>query len=298
MELNDKPEAGSVLFIVNPVSGKGHPEEMSALIRKHAGLGETAFRIAVTNHPGHAVALAAAAVAGGTELVVAVGGDGSVNQVASALVDTDTVLGIIPAGSGNGLARQLGIPVDPVQALGLISRRKTIRIDSATANGTFFVSMAGVGFDALVAEKFAHAKTRGFLTYLRIILSEFAKYKPKKYELLLDGKCMRYRAFMISFANSGQFGYNTSIAPGASLNDGMLDVCVVGKPGWTDLPRIVYLLFTGRIQQLDYIETFRAGEIRLRRKKRTVVNIDGDPVLLDKDLLIKIKPLSLRVVIP
>ncbi|HRY33480.1 MAG TPA: YegS/Rv2252/BmrU family lipid kinase [Bacteroidales bacterium] len=296
--MNEKAQATEVLFILNPVSGKGHPDEINALIRKHAGLGEDAYRIAITDHPGHAVALAAAAAAGGADLVVAVGGDGSVNQVASALVDTNTAMGIIPAGSGNGLARQLGIPLDPVQALRVIGRRKTACIDTATANGTFFVSMAGVGFDALVAEKFARAKTRGFFTYLRIILAEFRKYKPRKYELLFDGKRMRYRAFMISFANSGQFGYNTSIAPDASLSDGMLDICVVGKPALTDIPRIVYLLLSGKIQQLDYIDTFRAGEILVRRKKSTVVNIDGDPVMLDKDLIIKLKPLSLRVVIP
>jgi diacylglycerol kinase family enzyme len=221
-----------------------------------------------------------------------------VNETAAGLVDTGTALAIVPAGSGNGLARHLRIPMNISRALDLLAGGKIVKIDTATINDQLFVNVAGVGFDASIAKKFAAAGKRGFSTYFRITASSYKNYVPKQYTLIIDGKVYKRRALLVSFANSSQFGNNTSIDPSASVSDGYIDVCIVGKmPEWKTL-FLAPLLFLKRFDRTRYVEIIRAIEVTLKRKKGKNIHLDGDPKTMGKELSIRINPLSLNVVVP
>ena len=287
-----------VLFIVNPISGIGKQNGIEVLISRQLDLSKYSYEIAFTREAGHATELSQKAAADGIDMVVAVGGDGTVNETASGLVNTTTAMAILPAGSGNGLSRHLKIPMNLKRAMEIINRGRIIKIDTATINDQLFVNVAGVGFDASVARKFAEADKRGFSTYFRITTSEYKTYRPRKYILDIDGKIVKRRALLVSFANSSQFGNNTSIDPGASVSDGYIDVCIVGKiPLWKAY-LIWPLLFLKKFDQTRYVEIIRAKHVVLKRKKGKNIHLDGDPKIMGKELTMKINPLSLNVVVP
>ena len=299
----DKPELRqedkkSILFIINPISGQRRFRNLEERIRK--GVDQKKYRIDIqtTQYAGHAKILAFEGVRNKKDIIVAVGGDGTINEVASSLIGSDSLLGIIPAGSGNGLARHLSIPLTLPGALKLINRAEHKLIDTAVINGRPFISIAGVGFDALIAKKFASGNERGFLSYFRYVANSFLKYKPKKYTLQFDNKKLKTRALFISFANSNQFGYNTQIAPSAKLTDGKLDVCIVKKPNIFEIPVVTNLLLLRMIDKSPYVNIIQSEEITVTRKKGKYVNVDGEPVKMSKTLHIKIVPLSLKVIIP
>jgi len=297
--MSERTTKKRIYFIINPISGKKRIRDVSKLI--HSNLDEDRFDIEIkyTKAAGHAKQLSKEAVDDKTDIIVAVGGDGTINEVASEMINTDVVLGIIPRGSGNGLARHLGIPRSVHKALKLINTGHFMQVDTATINGKPYVSIAGIGFDALVAREFAKNKQRGFLTYFNIIASRFMSYEPKKYQLIFDeGNSIDIKAFFISFANSNQFGYNTTIAPNAKLNDGKLDICIVNKPAVFKIPRIANLLLLNRIDESDEVRIIQTKGLSVKRKKNRVVNVDGEPIKLDKNLRVKINPLSLKVIIP
>ena len=283
---------------MNPISGIGKQKDVEQLIADR--LDKTRFlpSISYTNAPGHAVGISRKAAVDGVEVVVAVGGDGTVNEVASGLVDTKTALAIVPAGSGNGLARHLNIPMNLKGAIDVINKGKILKIDTATINGQLFVNVAGVGFDAAVAKKFALAGKRGFSTHLRITTNSYKNYEPKQYTLIVDGKVIKRRALLISFANSSQFGNNTSIDPSASVSDGYIDVCIVGKMPYWKTFFLAPLLFLKKFDQTRYVEIIRAKEVVLKRKKGKSIHLDGDPKIMGKELTMRINPLSLNVVVP
>jgi diacylglycerol kinase (ATP) len=287
-----------VVFIVNPASGTGQKTSLEKVIEKHLDLAKYRYEIKFVRGPGHAYLLAQEAIAEGARMVVVAGGDGSVSLVAKALTGTSIIMGIIPTGSGNGLARHLGIAVNPVIAVEILNRGSVMQMDTATLNNEFFVSIAGVRFDALVASTFATRSRRGFRSYFSIILSEYLHYKPRNYRIILDGHEINCRAFFISMANAGQFGYNTVIAPDARVDDGLLDVCIVDKPPLFSVPYVAFMFLTGRIGRLSLVKYYKAREIKVMQSESSPVNIDGDPVFLEKDLTVLVKPLSLRVVIP
>jgi len=294
----DQKPTKQIVFIVNPISGTRRKRKLELLAKQVLDPAKYTISFHYTQYSGHGGILAADAVRAGVDVVVAVGGDGSINQVASRLIGTDVRLGIIPMGSGNGLAHNLKIPMNPVQALKLIDIGHVSPIDTATANGHFFVSIAGVGFDAWIAQKFAGSKRRGFWTYLWLILSEFMPYKARTYKLVLDGVQMERQALFVSFANSDQFGYKTKIAPDATVTDGLLDVCIVGKPSVFSIPRLSHLLFINEIGKLRDVEIIKAREISLDYTEDQVFNLDGDPLMVGKSIQVVISPLSLNVIIP
>ncbi len=287
-----------ILFIVNPISGSGKNNPLEKYIKERFGNPDFSYKIVQTERPGHASDLSKTAVAEGTDIIVAVGGDGTVNETARAIIGTECALGIIPTGSGNGLARHLKLPFNVTKALDSIGAGKFIKIDTATLDDKVFLSMAGVGYDAHVAKKFANAGTRGFLTYFKIVSSDYKGYKPRKYKLILDGKTIKRTAFMVSFANSNQFGNNTSIDPNAKIDDGYIDVCIVRKVPMIRLPFILPLLFMGKFDKSLYIEIIRAKTITIKRKKGKAIHLDGDPYDSGKQFEIKIHPLSLKIIVP
>ncbi|MCD4747206.1 MAG: diacylglycerol kinase family lipid kinase [Bacteroidales bacterium] len=288
----------NIHFIVNPVSGIGKQKVIEKQIEEHLDKSKYEYRVIYTKTPGHATELSKEAVQSNVNILVAVGGDGSVNEIARGLIGTDTVLGIIPTGSGNGLAHHLNIPGNYEQAFKIINKEKSIKIDTASINNTLFVSIAGIGFDALVAKKFAKSKKRGFLTYLRIVTEKYAGYKPKKYKLEIDGEKIKTKALFISFANSDQFGYNAAIAPKAKIDDGLLDVCIVQKAPLIEIPFLAHLLYWKKIDRSKYIKVIKAKHVKVIRKKNKTINIDGEPVKLSKKLNVKIMPLSLKIIVP
>jgi len=287
-----------ILFIVNPISGIGKQKGVERLIDDRLDKARFIPTITYTDSPGHATEISRKAAEDGVEIVVAVGGDGTVNETAAGLIDTATALAIVPAGSGNGLARHLKIPMNLKRAIDIINKGKILKIDTATINDQLFVNVAGVGFDASVAKKFAVAGKRGFSTYLRITTNSYKNYEPKQYTMVVDGKVIKRRALLISFANSSQFGNNTSIDPTASVNDGYIDVCIVGKMPYWKAILLSPLLFFKKFDQTKYIEIIRAKEVVLKRKKGKSIHLDGDPKTMGKELTMKINPLSLKVIVP
>ncbi len=287
-----------IVFIVNPVSGSIKKKLNERLLENHLDKSQYDYQILFTEFPGHAIELSRNAAQNSVDIVVAVGGDGSVNEVTRGILGTDTVLGIIPFGSGNGLAHYLHIPFQVGRAIHVINNGKIQEIDTLSVNNKVCVSIAGVGFDALVAKKYEEIKSRGFHTYFKIILQEYIKYKPKKYKLNIDGKKMEVKALFISFANSNQFGYNAYIAPHAEIDDGLIDVCIIKKIPLAQLIFLANLLFLKKIEKTKYIQIIQGKEIRLKRKKEKLVNIDGEYFKLSKKLHIEINHRSLKVIVP
>ncbi|NQV03165.1 MAG: diacylglycerol kinase family lipid kinase [Bacteroidia bacterium] len=288
----------SIVFIVNPVSGSGRQKGIAEVVDKHLDKSRFSYTILFTEEKGHASRLARKAVEEGTSIVVAVGGDGTVNEIGQGLVGTGTLLAIIPTGSGNGLARHLKLPMNFRKAIGIINSGKRQKIDTATLNGSLFVNVAGVGFDALVARKFEQSERRGFFSYFYISTSAYRRYKPKKYKISINGKVMKRRALMVSFANSSQYGNNTTIAPKASLNDGLIDVCILRKLPFWKIILLSPLVFTRKFDKTSYLEIIQAREVIVKRKKGKYIHLDGDPGKEGKTFTVKVHPLSLHVIIP
>lgn len=288
-----------IVFIINPISGGKKKVDIPNAILTKIDHNKFDVDIRFTERAGHAQEISKQSVDEGIDIIVAVGGDGTINEVASEMIDSKSILGIIPRGSGNGLARHLGISRYVKKALGVINSTRTLKIDTASINGKAFISIAGVGFDAKVAELFANSKKRGFLTYFKIIAEKYATYRPKKYSITLDsGRTITTKALFISIANSNQFGYNTTIAPNAKLNDGKLDICIVKKPFLVEVPLIINLLLLRAIHLSPHVEIIPASKIIIVQSKNRKVNIDGEAVELGKELNIKVNPLSLNIIIP
>ncbi|MCD6660934.1 MAG: diacylglycerol kinase family lipid kinase [Lentimicrobium sp.] len=289
-----------IVFLVNPNSGVNHSRK--ALLKDYAAqvldAEKYTWEIIFSKSAGHLFELSKSAAENGADIIVAVGGDGTVNQVAKGMFGSSSVLGLVPAGSGNGLAHHLNIPVDIPASLEVINKAEEKIIDTCSVNGELFVSIAGVGFDALVAKKFAETKRRGFLSYLNIVTNEYTWYRPRKYKLNIDGKIYKREALFVSFANTNQFGYNTIISPDASIEDGLIDVCIMKKVPLLLAPGIIGLLLTRKIDSSGYVEIIRAKEVSFTRRKNRPVNIDGEPVKLTPELTVKVNPASLRVLVP
>lgn len=293
-------EKKKIVFIVNPKAGISPKSKVVIELLAGNIIPSSRFipEVIFTERPGHATEIAANAIANGADIIVASGGDGTVNEVASALVDTDIPMGILPAGSGNGLARCLGISMSYALALRTIIRGNTKLMDVATVNDKLYTSIAGIGFDAFVAQKFAESSIRGMISYMQIILNEFSSYKPVTYNLTIDGEEFDKQALMIVFANSNQFGFNTKIAPDAKVDDGYLDICVVKKMPVTQLLNVGYNTMRGTLGNTGFAEYFRGKEISITNIHDPLMNIDGEPKIMNSPVSIKIKPLCLRVIVP
>jgi len=290
----------AVIFIVNPRAGFTIKNKKFIELVAGTILPASQFRTKVvfTERAGHAAQLAEEALRDGFQMVVALGGDGTVNEVANVMAGSDVPLGILPAGSGNGLARCLGISMNFSKALRTLVAGKTRLIDTVSVNGRLYTSIAGVGFDAHVAQIFSTSVLRGMFSYLRIVLREFRRYEPKQYRLSVDGKPLEAKALMIVFANGNQFGYNTLIAPKSKIDDGLIDVCVFRKMPVSQMLNVGLAMITGKVFQTGYAEYVRAKEIVIHNDQAIMMNIDGEPLSFPPSVQIAVRPLSLRVVVP
>ena len=290
-------EKKKILFIVNPIAGKGKKEMFPSWVEALLDKSLYDYELVYTKAKGHGKQLALQAIKEGIDIVAAVGGDGTVNEVAQALIGSDCTLAIVPFGSGNGLARMLHLPLQPPNAIKkVINKCRSKSIDTALVNGVPFVSIAGFGLDAETADAFAKDGHRGFLTYSKIAVEKYFHAQIDSCTITLnDNVTFDSRPLMVTFANSNQFGYEAKIAPKAVLDDGLLDVCILKKPLLPAAPFVATQLLAGHIHFSPYFQSLQAKKIFVRRKKNAVVNIDGEPVMMDKDLLVEIKPLSLKV---
>lgn len=294
--MNDNKK--KITFIVNPISGTQSKELVLSLLDEKLDKTKYVWEVVNTERAGHAVEIAADAAKNNVDIVVAVGGDGTINEVARSLVHTKTALAIIPCGSGNGLARHLQIPMDPRKALEVLNNGKTDIIDYGKIDGIAFFCTCGVGFDAFVSLKFAKAGKRGLLTYLEKTLQESLIYQPETYELETEDGTSRYKAFLIACGNASQYGNNAYIAPQATLNDGLLDVTILEPFTVLDVPSLAFQLFNKTIDQNSRIKTFRCKRMCIHRSASGVAHYDGDPMQAGKDIDIVLIQKGLYVVVP
>lgn len=286
-----------ILFIVNPISGTSDKRHIIDLIPEFLDVRLFDYRICETRHRGHAAELASEAARLQTDVVVAVGGDGTVNEVARSLVHTETALGIIPCGSGNGLARHLYIPMNPDGALRVLAECRIERLDYCKIGDTPFFCTCGVGFDAFISDRFARSHRRGLLSYIENTLKEGLLYKPETYEITIDGERQVFNAFLIACANASQYGNNVYIAPNASMSDGLMDVTLMEPFTVLEAPQIAIQLFNKTIAQNSHIRTFRCRNLHIRRSKPGVIHFDGDPQQAGEELDVQLVPQGISMVV-
>ena len=286
-----------IRFIINPVSGFGKHKITESIINEHLDISSFYYEIFYTKAPGHASELCKDAVSQRFDIVAAVGGDGSVNEIGKQLTGSETAMAIIPTGSGNGLARHLNIPIDLYKSIGIINNLNIKKIDTCSVNSETFISMAGVGFDAHIAYKFSKSGKRGFWSYLKLCLIEYINYEVQDYYLNIDGNTMNIKAFFICCANSSQHGNNAVIAPQAIIDDGYIDVCIIKKFPAYMVPVLIYRVFNKTIEKSACLEIRRCKEVTIKQNS-TLVHLDGEPLNLGKELNVKINPLSLKVIVP
>ena len=284
--------------MINPVSGISNKDRIRQILNEKLKDSGVDHEVKFTGYPGHGTELAREAAEKGFDAVVVAGGDGSVNEVAKGLVNSDVALGIIPTGSGNGLAHFLHIPFNLGKAIDNIIDFQIKKIDTFTVNENFGCNLAGVGFDAQVAVEFSKVKRRGFWSYFRIVLQEYITYESEEFILEFDGKTIKRRALMICFANSNQFGNNAVIAPDARADDGLIDICIISKVPLLEAPVMGTMLVSKLLNKTHYAEYFKTREVILHKSAGVPLHIDGDPMDADNKIHLKVNPLSLNVIVP
>jgi diacylglycerol kinase (ATP) len=286
-----------ICFIHNPISGARRLKGLEEMIRQNLNLKRFDYTLQPSSSAKDAMKLAEAAVKENFDIIVAVGGDGTVNEIIRGIGKAPVILGIIPNGSGNGLARNLEIPLEAEKAIKLINNLNLRIIDLASINDLTFASISGLGFDARVANKYRKLKKRGLYGYTRVVLMEFFRYHESEYTLSFNDQKITRRALLVSIANSNQFGYNMIIAPTAKPDDGLLDIVILKKFPLGEIPRMIGLLFTGKIDQSSYIESFKTTEVFITRKRGKRVNIDGEAIKMGKEIFIRIQPAAIKVIV-
>lgn len=277
-----------ILFIVNPISGKGKKAKIVEMVKARG------HKVVFTGYAGHAEELARKAT---EDIVVAVGGDGTVNEVARGIIGSDKALGIIPCGSGDGLARHLGLSHNIEKAIRTIEEGEHKRMDAAEVNGRLFFSVCGVGFDAVVSERFSNHGKRGLASYVKLGLETLRSYVPERYSIEIDGDKIETEALLITVGNSNQWGNSAKIAPLADCCDGILDITIADKFGILELPGLALKLMTGRLHKSRKVHCYKGKEVRITRQSEGPAHADGDWFSAAKVLDIKILPSALKVIV-
>jgi len=282
----------NILFIVNPISGVGRQKIVEKEVEVHLDKNLFSYRFTYTQRAHHAYDIAIEASRNGVDVVAIVGGDGSVNECSKALANTATRMAIIPTGSGNGLARQLGIPCDVRRAVQYLNRSEDFLIDTGFIGEHFFVGAAGFGFDALIAHEFAKNKKRGFVTYIKIFLKKYFSYKPKKIVLKGDGDEGKY--FVYSILNSGQYGNGAVISPSSKLDDGFFELVRIKKIPLLLLPIYAFRLFSKSLKNnsVYHSSILQNGIIQ---GENMIAHVDGEPIILPNEFEVKMNAKSLWV---
>ena len=286
-----------VVFIINLKSGTSDKADIPQIIADTLDRNKFDYEIAVTEYAGHATEIASKSKDEGVDIAVAVGGDGTVNEVARGIVHSDTALGIIPCGSGNGLARHLLLPINARKAVEIINACEIRDLDYGVINDYPFFCTCGMGFDAFVSMKFAEAGKRGPITYIENVLREGLKYKPETYIIEDENGTAQYEAFLISCANASQYGNNAYIAPQASMSDGLMDVIIMEPFTLLEAPQISIDMFNKTLDKSSKIKTFRCQKLHIHRDAPGVIHYDGDPVMTGKDISVELKAKGIKIVV-
>ena len=285
-----------IRFIINPISGKKHKDHLPQQIEEHLDHSRFDYEIFISNYAGHASILAQDAINQHVDILAVAGGDGSINEVGTTLIGTDMALAVIPCGSGNGLSRCMNLPLDPIKALQVINKNYRRKIDTVTVNDKSFISISGTGYDAKVAEDYSKDIRRGFETYFRYIIRNYITMEEQPYTIVMPDETLDVKAFFISFANSNQMGYDFPISPHASLWDGKVDLCIVQKPNPFELPIMGGYMLDGMMDKAPKVKIIQTSEATIIRPKADVINLDGESVMMEKDLHLKVNPLSLNII--
>ena len=291
--------AGSkVLFIINKYSGTGYKPNLEGKIIDCCAKAEMECTIEFTKNKGHGTLLARAGVDKGFDAIFAVGGDGTVNEVARGMIDAAVPMGIVPKGSGNGLALHLQIPVNIQQSLELLKASRVVAIDTFTINGHLSVSISGIGFDGYIANRFGKNGKRGLVGYGKLIVQNFGRYDEFVYEANLAGTHISGKSFILAIANSSQFGNNARIAQSASVCDHLLDVCVIRKMPVLNALDFSRKMFKGNLEKSRFIEIYRHAELTIETGMPIDYHVDGEPFGVDSRFDVKLNPASLKVIVP
>jgi diacylglycerol kinase (ATP) len=292
-------EVKNVLFIVNKYAGAGYQPQVEGRILTACAKFDVECTIEFTSGPGHATDLAKEGSKKNFDIVVAVGGDGTLNEVARGLLNSKTPMGIIPKGSGNGLARHLGISMKMDKALEQLLTGKAVKMDTFRLNGKLSLNVSGIGFDGHIANLFAKKKRRGFWTYARLVTLHYINFKEFTAELELEDHAFtRHTAFMIAIANASQYGNNAQVAPQASITNNSLQTAILKKVPAQRGFRFAYQMFTGRLKTgKDYAcLTMNNGTIKVDQP--TAYHVDGEPCGHATEFKIEILPHSLQMITP
>lgn len=288
----------NIAFIVNPISGTRTKGRVAKLIRELLDPQQFSPTVVLTEYAGHATQLAHQFALEGYYAVVAVGGDGTVNEVATGLVGTNTALGIVPNGSGNGFARHLDISTRMNRAIEMLNSSEVINVDYGMVNDKAFFSTCGIGFDALVAVKFSKGNTRGITGYVQNIVNNIFQYKSEHYHIQGDGVHVDTNALLVNFANANQWGYDAYVAPKASIQDGWLDMVIVDQFPVIAAAELTLNYLSKLIdEEAFHSNTVRIKEVTLNRVTATPIHIDGDPVEMPEELHVKVVEDGLKVLV-
>jgi diacylglycerol kinase (ATP) len=291
-------ENKKVFFIINKFSGPGYRPDVEGKIIETCDKLDLECTIEFTRERGHATELAQQAVSQHFPVVFAVGGDGTVNEVAQGLVFSKSVMGILPKGSGNGLARHLNIPVNFLRSLQTIASKKTIAMDTILVNGKLSVNIAGIGFDGYVASLFGKDGKRGFIGYSKLVLREFNRFEEFPVKVEVDGSSLNRTAFILALANSSQFGNNVRVAPQASVCDSLIDVCLIRKAPLLRTFGIARRMFDGSFDRSDFVEIIKAQKIHLEFEQAQAFHIDGEPMDPQQHFSVEMQAGSLHMLVP
>ncbi len=287
-----------LVFIINPKSGVDRQKEIKAAINDRLDHSTYSHEIIYTEYAKHGIVLAEKAAKDGAYAVVAVGGDGSINDIVTGLQGTNTVLAIIPKGSGNGMARTMKIPLSVPEAIEVINKGKEVKIDVAYANAQVFISNAGVAFDALISKKFAKSVRRGLAMYSWLVTRHMWTYKEWDWDITIDGKLVTEKAFIVNVANGQQFGYNFKIAPMASYTDGWLDVIIIRKFPKILGGAIVLRAISGTIAGSFFVKHYRAKEVVVTNPGLRLMQTDGDAHVCSDKINFRVEQGAQKVLVP
>lgn len=293
----ESPQKKQIAFIVNPISHRLKKYNIENIIKKNLDCSQFEYKIFYSKYPNHAAILTENILVKSPDIIVAVGGDGTINEVGKVLVNTKTTLAIIPAGSGNGLARHLGIPVGLTKAIKALNDGSVRTIDTVRINDKTFLNVAGIGFDAHIAHKFAIFGKRGFFSYFLVAANEFSLYKPKSYVIIIDGVRTIKKAFVLTFANSSQYGNNFIIAPKANITDGYFELVIIDDVPIYSIPELIYRFKNHTIDCFNHCTIQQCKELTIRYPNMQA-HIDGEVMFFTNEIKVIIQPKSLKVFVP
>lgn len=287
-----------VRFIINPMSGANRSEDKPKIIKENIDHNKFDCEFQLSKYQGHATELSSEAARLGYDVVVACGGDGTVNEVAKGIAHTETALGIIPGGSGNGFAMYIGMGRNTKKAVQLLNTAEEKAIDTCYINDTFFLNLAGVGFDALIAYKAENQDKRGFSMYLSLVMKEMIKFKAEEYEILFDGKRIQGAYTTIAVANAPMYGYNFTIAPQAELTDGLFDIVLLKEASVMRTILASWRMLNRTVDKSSLVEVHKAKAVTIISKKPYYFHIDGESYKFEDKLTFRMDPSSLKVLFP